>query len=93
MLEAQGSFIKLAIDVRNRNVAGGGEMHADCEAVLLNQGSDQDDVWSADWYPAAEQVGFESFINIRPRLGNRTLEIQDPARRDLVEEIVRERFQ
>lgn len=93
MLDAQGSFIKLAVDVRERIVADGGEMPADCEAVLLKLGSEQDDVWGADWYPAAAQVGFESFINIRPRLGNRTMVIQDPARRDLVEEIVRERFQ
>ena len=27
----------------------GGEMHADCEAVLLEDGSRQEDVWGADW--------------------------------------------
>lgn len=31
MLEAQGSFIKLAVAVRQGILAGGGEYHADCE--------------------------------------------------------------
>ncbi len=92
MLEAQGAFIKLAVDLRRRVVAGGGEMHADCEAALLEDGSEQDDVWGADWYPDSRSVGFESLINIRPRLENRALEIQDPRRRELVEELVREVF-
>src|SRR3954464_14366400 len=85
MLEAHGSFIKLAVDLRRRVVAGGGGMHADCEAALLEHGSASDDVWGADWYPDTRSVGFESFINIRPRLGNRSLEVQDPARRSIIE--------
>ena len=35
MLEALQTYIKLAVDVRKRVVAGGGELHADCEAALL----------------------------------------------------------
>jgi hypothetical protein len=38
MLEAQGDFIKLAVDQRRRVLAGGGEMHADCEVALLDDG-------------------------------------------------------
>ena len=36
MLQAR---IKLAVDVERGILAGGGEMHADCEAVLLEDGS------------------------------------------------------
>jgi hypothetical protein len=54
MLEAQGSYVKLAIDVAQGIVVGGGEYHADCEEVLLGQGSRQEDIWGADWYPTAE---------------------------------------
>ena len=93
MLTAQGSFIKLAVDVRRRLIAGGGEMHADCEAVLLEDGSNQLDIWGADWYPDDLTVGFESFINIRPRQGNRSMVVQDPVLRDLIEGIVREMLQ
>lgn len=92
MLQSHQSFIKLAVDIRRRIVAGGGEMHADCEAALLHLGSDQDDVWGADWYPVERTVTFESFINIRPRLGNRSLRIEDAGRRSKIESIVRERF-
>jgi hypothetical protein len=35
-------------------------MHADCEAVLLEDGSQQDDIWGADWDPAAQLVTFEA---------------------------------
>ena len=64
------------MDIRQRTLAGGGEMHADCEAVLLEYGSEQDDLWGANWYPAEQRIEFESLINIRPRLGNRSIVIQ-----------------
>jgi hypothetical protein len=70
-------------------LAGGGVMHADCEAVLLEDGSSQRDVWGADWNPAARQVTFESLINIRPRQDNPSMEILDPQRRERVAQIVR----
>jgi hypothetical protein len=92
MLEAQGSYVKLAVDLGRRILAGGGEMHADCEAVLLDDGSEQDHVWGADWYPDDQTVGFDSFINIRPRQGNRSMTVQDASRRRAIEEIVRERM-
>jgi len=84
-----GTFIKLAVDVRRRILAGGGPFHADCETVLLQDGSQQTDVWGADWYPDSREVQFESLINIRPRQGNRSMILQDPALRQQIESIVR----
>lgn len=84
-----GSLIKLAVDVDREILAGGGELHADCEAALLEDGSRQVDVWGADWYPQERQVGFESLINVRPGQQNFSLELQDPALRAQVETIVR----
>ena len=92
MLEALQTYIKLAVDVRWNIIAGGGEMHADCEAVLLEDGSQQTDVWGADWNPDNGAIRFESLINIRPRQGNRTMSIEDAALRRTVEQIVRERL-
>ena len=37
------TMIKIVVDIRRRVLAGGGEMHSDCEAVLLDDGSEQDD--------------------------------------------------
>ena len=84
-----GAFIKLAVDLEREILAGGGELHADCEEALLQDGSKQEDVWGGDWYPDTREVGFESLINIRPRQDNRGLELQLPGLRQRFETIVR----
>jgi hypothetical protein len=71
MLETQGSYIKLAVDVVQGRVVGGGEYHADCEELLLAPGSRQEDIWGAYWYPDRRTVTFGALINIRPRQNNR----------------------
>ena len=83
-------LIKIVVDIRRCRLAGGGEMHSDCEAVLLANGSEQDDLWGANWYPAEQRVEFESLINIRPRLGNRSILIQSEELRRQVADITRE---
>jgi hypothetical protein len=88
MLEVLGVYVKLAVDIRRGILAGGGELHADCEAVLLDEGSHQEDIWGADWIPSTQQVRYEALINIRPRQNNPAMEILDPAIRERVGEIV-----
>ena len=90
MQQTLETYIKLAVDIQRGILAGGGVMHADCESVLLEDGSSQDDIWGADWNPASQQVTFESLINIRPRQDNPSMEILDPQRRDLVARITRQ---
>ena len=90
MLEELETYIKLAVDVERSILAGGGEYHADCEEVLLEDGSRQQDIWGADWYPEPKRVEFVALINIRPRQGNRGMEIEDPKLRTKIETIVRQ---
>lgn len=45
-----GLWIKLAVDINREILAGGGELHYDCEQILLEDGSLQPDIWGADWY-------------------------------------------
>ena len=90
MLEMLGTYVKLAVDIRRCILAGGGAMHADCEAALLEEGSQQADIWGADWNPATQQVTFESLINIRPRHNNPALEILDPDIQQQVARVTRE---
>ena len=90
MLQTLGTYVKLAVDIRRGILAGGGTLHADCEALLLEDGSQQEDIWGADWIPAAQQVTFESLINIRPRQNNPSMEILDPAIREQAAEIARQ---
>lgn len=92
MLEELEDYIKLAVDIEQGVAAGGGELHADCEAALLANGSLQENVWGADWIPQVREVRYESFINIRPRQNNPAMTILDPALRVRVEEIVRKLF-
>lgn len=89
MLKALESYIKVAVDLSEEMLAGGGVMHADCEAVLLENGSRQADIWGANWYPATKKLEYEALINIRPRVGNRGMLIQDPEIQRQVEKVVR----
>lgn len=92
MLARYGNMIKIVVDIRRGMLVGGGEMHADCEDVLLEAGSEQDDLWGANWYPVDQRIEFESLINIRPRLGNRGMIIQSEAIRQQVESVTRRIF-
>lgn len=87
ILEALGIYIKLAVDIERCILAGGGELHADCEQKLLTNGSEQANIWGADWYPFDQRVGYESLINIRPSANNRSMEIQSLALRAQVNQI------
>jgi hypothetical protein len=93
MLEAQGGYVKLAVDAARGALVGGGEFHADCEELLLAQGSRQEDVWGADWHPDSGPVAFGALINIRPRQQNRSMEAQDATLRTRIERVVRTVFQ
>jgi hypothetical protein len=90
MLQDLGTYIKLAVDVERKILAGGGILHADCEAALLEDGSRQASIWGADWNPFSQEVTFESLINIRPHQDNRSLEIVIPDIREQVARITHE---
>jgi Protein of unknown function (DUF5674) len=92
MMQMLKTYIKLAVDIDRGILAGGGAMQADCDAVLLDDGSQQEFIWGADWNPSAQQVTFESLINIRPRQNNPSMQILDAKIRKQVSEIVIKRL-
>jgi hypothetical protein len=59
-------------------------------SILLDDGSEQDDLWGANWYPDEQRIEFESLINIRPRLGNRGILMQDEDLRRQVKSVTNE---
>jgi len=80
-------MVKYVVDIERRVVAIGGDLHADAEALLLEAGSLQDELWGANYYPGRGEEGcieYTSLINIRPAQGNRSMEVQDPAIRGRV---------
>ena len=87
MLQANRFYIKTVVDIRHQILAGGGEMHSDCEIILLDNGSQQQDIWGASWNPISQEIFYESMVNLRPRQ-NRSMEILDPSIRAQVQQIV-----
>ena len=92
MLEALGFYVKLAVDIKREVLAGGGVLHADCEAVLLEDGSKQEDIWGADWIPSTQQIRYEALINIRPRQNNPSMKILDQSICDRIAKIAEHLF-
>ncbi len=93
MLQAHTDFIKLAVDIERRRVAGGGIYHVDCEKMLLEEGAHQQNIWGADWIPKTKEILFGAMVNIRPKDGNRSYELKDPSLRREIESIVRKIFE
>lgn len=89
MLEELNPIVKLAVDTHRGILAGGGQMHADCEGVLLEDGSRQRDIWGANWIPGTQTLEFEALINIRPKQNNFSMLIQDPIIQQKVEHVVK----
>jgi hypothetical protein len=75
-----GDMVKAAVDVSRALMALGGELHSDEEAVLLEDGSRQSDVWGINIYPdepGDAWIEFDSMINVRPGQGNRSRSVDD----------------
>lgn len=83
------SFMKVVVDVERKILAAGCELHIDCADELVEDGSEARNLWGANVYPEKGVIQFVSLINIRPRDGNRSMEIQLPDIRVKVEEIIR----
>ncbi len=85
--ERFGDLIKAVVDVDRGIMAVGGELHADEEALLLENGSKQKDIWGINIYPdrsGDKFVEFDSMINIRPSQKNRSRGVEDPETRKLI---------
>ena len=71
---------KAVVDVQGGVMAMGAELHADEEALLLEQGAGQADLWGINLYPDRandELIEFDSMINVRPSQGNRSRGVDD----------------
>jgi hypothetical protein len=89
-----GEMVKAVIDVATGDMVIGGELHSDEEALLLESGSRQEDLWGINLYPAIEGedwIEFDSLINLRPSQGNRSRGVDDPATRERITRIVEEK--
>lgn len=86
-----GDMVKAVVDVARGVMAIGGELHADEEAALIDDGSRQEDLWGINLYPGEPGAGwieFDSMINVRPAQGNRSRDVQDEGLRSAIREVV-----
>jgi len=87
-----GDMIKGVADLKKGIIALGGELHADAESLLLQNGSSQADLWGFNIYPdlpPEERIEYTSFINIRPSQNNKSMELKDPELRQKLAELVK----
>lgn len=82
-----GDMVKAVVDVTRGLMAVSGELHSDEEAMLIEDGSRQGDLWGINLYPAetgADWIEFDSMINVRPSQNNRSRSVEDTATRDAI---------
>ena len=75
-----GNLVKAVVDIEKGIMAVDADLHADEEALLLENGSAQKDLWGINFYPeltGEDFVEFDSMINLRPGQGNRSRGVDD----------------
>lgn len=84
--------IKAAVDIKKEIIAVDAPMHYECEQLLLENGSNQEDIWGINLYLDEENpddlVEFDSMINIRPAENNRTRSVENPETREKIKKVV-----
>jgi hypothetical protein len=86
-----GDMVKAVVDIQRGIMAIGGDLHSDEEAVLLEQGSEQRNLWGINLYPdkpVDEWIEFDSMINVRPSAGNRSRTVESATVREAVIRVV-----
>lgn len=84
--------IKAAVDIEREIMAVDSPMHYDCEQLLLENGSNQTDIWGINLYLDEENIDnlveFDSMINIRPAQNNRSRGVEDPTTQEKIKSVV-----
>ncbi len=89
--ERFGDMVKAVVDIEQKIMAINAQLHADEEAVLLKQGSKQENLWGINIYvdqPKDSWIEFDSMINIRPRQNNRSRSVENEEIQNQIVEIV-----
>lgn len=89
-----GGLVKAVVDIEKGIMAVYAGLHADQEVILLEDGSQQNNLWGINFHP--ENVGderwveFDSMINLRPSWGNKSRGVDDPKIREKIIKVVNE---
>ena len=89
-----GELVKADVDVAKKIVIIDMPMHYDGEQKLLENGSQQQDLWGINLHPGDygtdDFIEFDSMINIRPGQGNPSKDVLDPETRQKITDIIAE---
>jgi hypothetical protein len=91
-----GNMVKAVVDVDRELLAVDAELHSDLEALLLEDGSLQENLWGINLYPEFHDeqfVEFDSMINMRPSQGNRSRGVDSPETRSAILRVLEKRIQ
>lgn len=86
-----GDMVKAVVDIEKEIMAVGGDFHSEASELLVKEGSNQEKVWGINIYPNETEddfVVFDSMINIKPLLNNKSLYIEDESIRKKIKDIV-----
>ena len=90
-----GNLVKAVVDVDKELLAVDAELHSDLEALLLDNGSKQKNLWGINLYPDIEGedfIEFDSVINMRPSEGNMSRGVESEELHRKIIEIVKKRI-
>ena len=87
-----GDYLKVTVDLEKEVLVAGCQLHADGEKVLLDKGSNQDQIWGGGIDLKAKEIDTTAVLNLRPRLGNNSLEILAANRRERLINITKSLF-
>lgn len=90
-----GNLVKAVVDVESHIIAVDAELHSDEENLLLENGSEQKNLWGINIYPGIDRgseafIEFDSMINLRPGQKNLSRGVDDPEVRRCIIGVVNE---
>jgi hypothetical protein len=87
-----GNLVKAVVDIQQEIMVIDAELHADQEKWLIENGSEQKNLWGINLHPTLpndDLVEFDSMINIRPWANNRSRSVIDPLLQEKIKNIVK----
>lgn len=95
--EQYGDIIKAVVDVAQEIMGVGGELHVDIQSVLIEkENSRGDTTWGINLYldkTGDDFIEFDSMINLKPLLGNKSRGVESEEIQGQIRGIVRKLVQ
>ena len=85
-----GDFIKAVVDIENETISLDSELHSDLEGLMLENGSEQINLWGVNYYHAQynkDFIEFDSMINIKPNQDNFSRDVESESVRNKITKI------